>query len=114
MGYIMANNIIFKDSSLINSPVVTGKKNTIYNNKEIEIEWKKLQDGLEKVCRELPKESDAYAASDAALKCVIQKDKSNFLKTLENNKGVFLSDVFKGVASGLLVEMLNNIISACL
>ena len=108
----MANNIIFKDSSLINSPVVTGKKNTIYNNKEIE--WKKLQDGLEKVCRELPKESDAYAASDAALKCVIQKDKSNFLKTLENNKGVFLSDVFKGVASGLLVEMLNKIISVYL
>ena len=99
------------DSKLTTSPTIIGDCNSInINNSVSNIDWEMLQDELIKVLGKLPEVSKEYAASKNALNCAMKEDKSGFIDVLKKNSTSFLSDIFKGVASGTLVEIIKHMV----
>ena len=89
------------------SPIITGHNNTvIIQGTDHEIDWKLWQNELIDVSGKLPESSDEYAASKEALKYSLNKDKEGLTKVLKKNAASFMSDMFKGVASGTLVRLI--------
>lgn len=100
------------NSSLDDSPIIIGCNNkvTIHSSMD-EIDWGTIQDELIEVSGKLPKSSKEYFASKEALSCAMCKDKEGLRNILQKNSASFFSDIFIGVASGTLVEMIKFFIS---
>lgn len=99
------------NSQFENSPIVIGDGNSVkINSSDSNIDWEMLQDEFIKVLGKLPKSSKEYAASKNALNCAMKKDESGFINVLKKNSTSFLSDIFTGVASGTLVEIIKCMI----
>ena len=100
------------NNSLDNSPITVGSNNkvTIQDFKD-EIDWGMIQDELIEVSGKLPKSSKEYFASKEALRYAMCKDEKGLKNILQKNAQSFLSDIFKGVASGALVEIIKCFIS---
>ncbi len=106
-------SINIKNSDLKNSPVIIGKGNYVSVNdrsSKKEIDWEKLQDDLIEVIARLPKASKEYNASKEALNKAMIKDEKGLINTIKKNVSSFTSDIFKGVASRMLVEFLMSLI----
>ncbi len=100
------------NNSLDNSPITVGSNNkvTIQDSKD-EIDWGTIQDELIEVSGKLPKSSKEYFVCKEALGYAMCKDKEGLKNILQKNSQSFLSDIFKGVASGALVEIIKYFIS---
>lgn len=89
------------------SPIITGYNNTVMiQGTDHEIDWELWQNELIDVSGKLPESSDEYAASKEALKRSLSKDKEGLTKVLKKNAASFMTDIFKGVASGTLVRLI--------
>lgn len=100
------------NNSLDNSPITVGCNNKIaIQSTKDEIDWKVIQDELIEVSGKLPKSSNEYLVSKEALGYAMCKDKESLKNVLQKNSQSFLSDIFKGVASGALVEIIKYFIS---
>lgn len=115
--YIKNIQIDFNECRLYNSPITVGDGkeviNTVItgNNNSVNINnWEQLQDELIKVYEKLPKTSEEYAASGEALKYALSRDEDGLMKVFNKYSKCFLSDVFKGVASGLLVDIIKSML----
>lgn len=101
--------INYTDSQITNSPIIVGNGNSVNINSSVgNTDWEKLQDEFIEVLGKLPKSSKEYVASKNALNCAMKEDKSGFIDVLKKNSTSFLSDIFKGVASGVLVEIIKH------
>ena len=95
------------ESTFEQSPIITGHNNTvILQGTDHEIDWELWQNELIDVSGKLPESSDEYAASKEALKCSLNRDKEGLTKVLKKNAASFMTDIFKGVASGTLVRLI--------
>lgn len=109
-------NIDLVDCKLYNSPLIMGntKSNVVAgdNNRVIinEADWKMIQDELIKVYRKLPQSSEEYNASEKALNYALNRDEKGFKAVLKEDAKSFTSDLFSGVASGVLVNLLSKLI----
>ena len=109
-------NIDLVDCKLYNSPLIMGntKSNVVAgdNNRVIinEADWKMIQDELIKVYRKLPQSSEEYNASEKALNYALNRDEKGFKAVLKEYAKSFTSDLFSGVASGVLVNLLSKLI----
>lgn len=100
-----------KNSVFSNSPIIIGDNNKInINGSSSDIEWKVLEDELIKVLGKLPKDSEEYVATKKLFAHTITENKKGIIDFLRTNKDKFATDVFTGVASGLLVEILRQLI----
>ncbi len=99
-------NINITDSQLENNAIVIGNNNSVNMNSVNNIDWEMLQDEFIKVLGKLSKKSKEYDASKNALNCAMKEDKYGFIDVLKKNSKIFLSDIFKGVASGTLIEII--------
>ena len=99
--------INYTNSKITNSPIIVGNNNLVNINSSVgNIDWGKLQDEFIEVLGKLPKSSKEYADSKSALNYAMKEDKSGFINVLKRNSTSFLSDIFTGVASGVLVEII--------
>ena len=115
--YIKNIQIDFNECKLYNSPITVGNDKEVINtvitgdNNSVNINnWEQLQDELIKVYEKLPKTSEEYVASGEALKYALSRDESGLLKVFNKYSKCFLSDVFKGVASGVLVDIIKSML----
>ena len=105
--YVNEIKVDFVNCKITNSPIAVVNNNSININSSFgNISWDKLQDEFIEVLGKLPKSSKEYVASKNALNCAMKEDKSGLIDVLKKNSTSFLSDIFKGVASGLLVEVI--------
>lgn len=97
----------FHNSPLVmgntNSAVVVGDNNSVTIN---DADWKVLQEELIKVYQKLPPSSKEYAASRKAFNCAWDKNEQGLKAVLKEYAKAFTSDLFSGVASGVLVELI--------
>lgn len=102
-------SIRIENSDFYESPVVVGKDNnvTFNSHSKQEINWEMLQDDLIETSAKLPKSSKEYDVSKKALSYAIAKDKKGLTDIIKNNLLCFSSDLFKSVASGVLVEFIS-------
>ena len=114
--YIKNIQIDFNECRLENSPITIGDGKEVINtiitgdNNSVNInDWEQLQDELIKVYERLPKTSEEYIASGEALQYALKRDEEGLRKVFNKYSKSFLSDVFKGVASGVLVEVIKAI-----
>ncbi|NBI89505.1 hypothetical protein D3Z45_02625 [Lachnospiraceae bacterium] len=82
----------------------------IIQNTDDGINWEMIQDELIDVSGKLPKTSKEYVASKKALSYAMSKDKKGIMDCIKNNFACFTSDIFKDVASGMLVEALKLLV----
>lgn len=73
-------------------------------------DWTFVQDELRKACENLPKTSKEYMASKEALACALEEDEDGLIKVFNKHVDSFLSSVFKGVVSGVLVEIIKSML----
>lgn len=73
-------------------------------------DWSLVQYELRKACENLPKTSKEYMASKEALACALKEDEDGLIKVLNKHADSFLSSVFKGVVSGVLVELVKSML----
>lgn len=109
----MSISLNIKNSCLNGSPITVGEGDDIKVNicSQIEnIDWEKLQDELIEVSAQLMKSSQEYKASKEALNKVMNKDKKGLIDVIKKNFSSFTSDIFTGIASGMLVEFLMSLI----
>jgi hypothetical protein len=106
-------SIKIENSDFYGSPVVVGDDNNVLINfhSKQEINWEMLQDNLIETSAKLPKSSKEYDATKKALSCAMAKDEKGLVNTLKNNLLSFSSDLFKSVASGVLIEYISSFIS---
>lgn len=95
------------DNSFEASPIIIGEghKVTIQGSNS-EINWKFIKDELVEASSKLPKSSKEYYASKELLDYAVIENKNELRKTAKKNATIFMSDIFKGVASGALVEII--------
>lgn len=114
--YTKEINIDLVDCKLYNSPfvventnsaVVMGDNNSVIIN---DADWKVLQDELIKVYQKLPQSSEEYTASKKAFNYALNKDEKGLKAVLKEYAKSFTSDLFSGVASGVLVELISRLI----
>ncbi len=106
-------SINIKNSDLYGSPIVEGKNNNIKINIQSSqkvFDWEMLQDELIKTSAKLPKESKEYCDLKRALNYAMAKDEHGLINFLKNNLSSFSSNMFTGVASGMLVELISSLI----
>ncbi len=115
--YIKNIQIDFNKCRLYNSPITVGNDkeviNTVItgdNNSVIINNWEQLQDELIKAYEKLPETSEEFAASGEALKYALNRDEDGLIKVFNKYSKCFLSDIFKGVASGLLVDIIKSML----
>lgn len=105
--------IHIEHSNLNGSPIIKGNNNNveikIQSSKE-NIDWESLQDELIEVSAQLVKNSKEYLASKEALNRAMNKDERGLANIVKKNISSFTSDIFKGVASRMLVEFLMSLI----
>ncbi len=106
-------SINVKNSYFNGSPITNGNDNNvkinIQSSKE-NIDWESIQDELIEVSARLVKNSKEYLASKEALNRAINKDEQGLANIVKKNISSFTSDIFKGVASRMLVEFLMSLI----
>lgn len=106
-------SISIKDSNLNGSPVIIGNhddvKVIIQSSKE-NIDWEILQDELIETSAKLPKESKEYCDSKKALNYAMARDENGLINFLKTNLSSFSSDMFTGVASGMLANLIMSLI----
>lgn len=114
--YVKNIQIDFNKCRLKNSPITIGDAKDVINtiitgdNNSVKINnWEQLQDELIKAYERLPKTSEEYIASGEALQYALKKDEEGLRNVFNKYSKSFLSDVFKGVASGVLVEVIKAI-----
>lgn len=73
-------------------------------------DWSLVQNELRKACKNLPKSSKEYAASKEALKFAINEDEPGLFEVFNKYSESFLSSLFKGVVSGVLVEIIKSML----
>lgn len=106
-------SIHIKNSDFYGSPVVTGTSNIVKVNIQSPqnvFDWEILQDELIEVSAKLPKKSKEYSDSKKALNYAMAKDEHGLINFIKKNLTSFSSDMFIGVASGLLVELISSLI----
>ncbi|MEY8433874.1 hypothetical protein AALC75_25900 [Lachnospiraceae bacterium 48-42] len=102
--------IHINNSGFHDSPVVNGSNNTvIIKANEPILEWQILQDELIQTSAKLPQSSKEYDATKKALGCAMNKDKKKLEDVIRENISSFTSDIFKGIASGILVDIIMNL-----
>ena len=105
--------IHIENSNLNGSTVIKGNNNNmkinIQSSKE-NIDWKSLQDELIEVSAKLVKDSKEYMASKEALNKAMNKDERGLVNIVKKNISSFTSDIFTGIASGMLVEFFMSLI----
>ena len=106
----MKANVNIISSSLNGSPVVIGNENKVSCASDTDLNWEMLEEELVNVIGKLPRASREYEVSKKAFVYVINKNKVGFRKVVKSNSSLFLSDVFKGVASGILMEIIKSIL----
>lgn len=89
-----------------NSAVVVGDNNSVTIN---DADWKMLQEELIKIYQKLPQSSEEYIASQKAYNCALNKDEQGLKAVLKEYAKSFASDLFSGVASGVLVNLLSRL-----
>lgn len=103
----MSEKINIKDSFLNNSPIIRGDNNSVaIQSSNDEFDWKLVQDELIQVIGKLSESSNEYVATKEALTCALNKNKEGLIKVFKKNSASFLTDIFKGVASGTLVRLI--------
>ena len=105
--------IHIENSNLNGSTVIKGNNNNmkIKNQSSKEnIDWKSLQDELIEVSAKLVKDSKEYMASKEALNKAMNKDERGLVNIVKKNISSFTSDIFTGIASGMLVEFFMSLI----
>ena len=102
---IKKSPIIIGNKKGVTSPIIIGDNNSLSINN-----WNLIQDELRKVYMKLPEMSVEYQATEEALEYALNKDKEGLIHTFKKYSASFLSDLFSGVASGILLEIIKNII----
>lgn len=113
--------IDFNQCTLENLPINVGNEKevintiTVGNNSDVQVnaiirDWTLVQDELKKACANLPKTSKEYMASEEALACALDEDEERLFKVFNKYSDSFLSSVFKGVVSGVLVEIIKFVL----
>ncbi len=105
--------IHIENSSFNGSPITKGNNNNveinIQSSKE-NIDWESLQDELIEVSARLVKNSKEYLVSKEALNKAMIKDEEGLINIIKKNFSSFTSDIFKGVASRMLVEFIISLV----
>ncbi len=110
---MMKQNIMidFDNCEFDRSPINIGNKKEVFNeviegNSFVINDWNLIRDELRRACESLPESSEVYMASEEALKCALKEDEDGLIETFHKYADSFLSDVFSGVVSGVLVELI--------
>lgn len=106
----MAAHTNIANSILNNSPIVVGKNNAVIVSSDSEIDWKYIQRELEDACKKLSNNTLEYIITKEAADCAKKKDKNGFKDILKKYSVWFCSDVFKGIVSGGIVEIIKSLI----
>ncbi|MCM1440616.1 MAG: hypothetical protein NC131_15675 [Roseburia sp.] len=99
---------ISNEKEVINT-ITTGDNSNVRVDVIIK-DWEFIQDELTKACEKLPKSSKEYAASQKALDCAIEEDEEGLIEVVNKHADTFLSSIFKGVVSGVLVEIIKSML----
>lgn len=82
------------------------------NNIDFPIDWESMQQDLVIFLKAIEFNTTSLkSVSEQALILAEKKDEQGFINLIKRNKNLFTSDIFKGVASGLLVEVTANILN---
>ncbi|MBC1626433.1 hypothetical protein HB952_01095 [Listeria welshimeri] len=98
-----------KDSSM--SGVAFGSNNIVRNKEQnISYNWAELRTNLKSLLSNVSEDSSLTEASIQALQAAEKEDKQQFEIVIQNNKSIFLSNLFQNTASQFLVQIINNIL----
>ncbi|MBC1341176.1 hypothetical protein HB785_08325 [Listeria welshimeri] len=98
-----------KDSSM--SGVAFGSNNIVRNKEQnISYNWAELRTNLKSLLSNVNEDSSLTEASIQALQAAEKEDKQQFEIVIQNNKSIFLSNLFQNTASQFLVQIINNIL----
>ncbi len=103
-----------KNSCFIGSPIIEGNNNCVKVNiqsQKEDIDWEMIQDELIEVSAKLAKNCKEYKASKEALNKAVIKDEKGLIDVIKKNFSIFTSDIFTGVASGMLIEFIISLVS---
>lgn len=113
--------IDFNQCTLENVPINIGNEKEVVNtitkgdNSNVQVDvvikdWEFVQNELAKACESLPESSKEYAASKKALECALEEDEDGLIRVVNKYSDSFLSSIFKGVVSGVLVEIIKSML----
>ncbi|MBF2683973.1 hypothetical protein IBB75_09605 [Listeria welshimeri] len=98
-----------KDSSM--SGVAFGSNNIVRNKEQnISYNWAELRTNLKSLLSNVSEDSSLTEAIIQALQAAEKEDKQQFEIVIQNNKSIFLSNLFQNTASQFLVQIINNIL----
>ncbi len=92
------------------SVITVGDNNTVVYNPKDDTDWTALKRDLFDAARRLPDASAELIAAQAAYDYVCKKDKKGLRAYIKSHAAAFCSQMFYGVASGMLVELINSAI----
>ncbi len=97
------------DSINIEGSVITiGNNNTVVYNPKDDTDWAALKRDLFDAARRLPDASAELKAARAAYDYVCKKDKMGLRAYIKSHAAAFCTQMFYGVASGILVELIKS------
>ncbi|MBF2473553.1 hypothetical protein IA868_10345 [Listeria welshimeri] len=98
-----------KDSSM--SGVAFGSNNIVRNKEQnISYNWAELRTNLKSLLSNVSEDPSLTEVSIQALQAAEKEDKQQFEIVIQNNKSIFLSNLFQNTASQFLVQIINNIL----
>lgn len=106
----MSTHVKINNSILNSSPVVIGEHNQVIVSSNDELNWKYIQSELEGVCRKLSSNSIEYVVTKEAIDYAKKKDKDGLKGIFKKYSVWFCSDVFKGIVSSGIVEIIKSLI----
>mgnify|MGYP000009512693 CR=1 FL=1 len=99
------------DSINIEGSVITvGDNNTVVCNTKDDTDWAALKRDLFDAVRRLPDASPELRAAQAAYDYVCKKDKKGLRAYIKSHAAAFSTQMFYGVASGMLGELIKSAI----
>ena len=106
----MTTHITVSNSILDRSPVTLGQGNVVVVSAGDGLDWKYIQDELEKASSRLADNTMEYVVTKDAIDYVKKKDKEGFKNIIKKYSMWFCSDVFKGIVSGGIVEIIKALL----
>ena len=107
----MATHVKINNSIFNSSPVVVGEGNQVAVSSNNELNWEYIQVELENVCRKISNNTIEHVVTKEAIDCTKRKDKDGLKNILKKYSVWFCSDVFKGIVSSGIVEIIKLLIS---
>ena len=98
------------DNKIIDSVITIGDNNKVEYNSKDNTDWAALKSDLFNAARRLPDDSAELEAAQAAYGYVCKEDKKGLRAYIKSHAAAFSTQMFYGVASGMLVELIKSAI----